>query len=284
MKTIFKITIAFMLISSVFSACKRDLTIATIGDATLILKASLPETANSTVILSKEQPIPNVLHTEWSKPQHLTDPSLGNIAMKYVLQFDVNESFTKPYLIDFTVKRDSIFSSSSLNAILNELGCTPEVSNRIYMRVQCISSINTIVSNTYSFNAIPYSVIIKPKIDVPEALIITGAALPGGWVVPFPETQRFTKISATIYVLTAELLGGKSYELITDVNGNNWTPCYHIAPTDDPLTLVYGGNFIADGDGTIYNWSGKPFLAPAENGIYKLTFDFQSATFKVEKI
>lgn len=284
MKTIAKIMIVLVVSSFGLASCKRDLAMATKADATTTLKVSLPGAIASTVTLVKDDPTAAVLHAAWSKPQFLTDTTLGNVSMRYRLQFDVNELFAKPINIDFATKRDSVFSSGALNAILNELGFASDVAGKLYLRVECISSTNTIWSNTYSFLVIPYSLVVKPKITVPEALIITGAAVPGAWVTPFPAAQRFTKLNATTYTLTAELLGGKPYELITDVNGNNWTPCYHIAPTDDPSALRFGGNFIEDGDGTPYNWSGKAFLTPAENGIYKLSFDFQSATFKVEKM
>lgn len=282
MKTTYKIIALIFFLTGLLS-CKKDLAVATKGNAQIALTVTLPTASGTSLTLTKEDSALVILQTEWSKPQYLADSALGNIAMRYVLQIDISNAFAKPYQIDFAAKRDSSFNVYHLNAILNQLECTPGIANPIFIRVNCISSVDTISSNIYSFSAVPYSLIVPPKITVPNALVITGAAIPGGWITPFPENQRFTKINTTTYTLTTELLGGKQYELITDINGNSWTPVYHIAPTDDPSALIHGGAFIEDGDGTVYNWSGKQFVTPPDNGSYKLTFNFQTATFTVEK-
>lgn len=272
-----------MFILSTVASCKKDLAVAIKGDPQIILEVSLPQTMDTSIALVSEDSSVIVLTAEWTKAEYLTNSSIGNIGLRYQLQIDVNDTFTKPYKIDFTTKRDTSFSTYNLNSILMELGCVPETSNNVFIQVLCISSVDTILSNTFSFSAIPYSIIVEPKITVPDALFITGDVVPGGWVTPFPDTQKFTKIDGTTFSLTTQLLGGKSYELVTDINGINWTPCFHVNPSDDPSDLIYGGNFIEDGDGTTYNWSGKLFLSPPDNGIYKLTFNFQTAVFTVEK-
>ena len=69
--------------------------------------------------------------------------------------------------------------------------------------------------------------------------------------------------------------------MITDGEGSNWTPCYRIDPALDPSEMIWGGTFVWDGEGSDYSWGSKKFLSPPEDGIYKITMDFQTASFIV---
>jgi hypothetical protein len=123
--------------------------------------------------------------------------------------------------------------------------------------------------------------VLPPAIAVPAELWISGDALTTGWNQPFLPEQQFTQETATSFSITIDLLGGKDYEMITDGTGSNWTPCYRIDPVLNPSEMVWGGTFVWDGQGSDYGWASKKFLSPPNDGRYKITIDFQDATFTV---
>lgn len=120
-----------------------------------------------------------------------------------------------------------------------------------------------------------------PVIAVPDELWIYGDGLTGGWVTPFPSERQFNKIGNTKFAISIFIAAGTDYEMITDATGANWTPCYRIDPALDRNEMIWGGSFVWDGEGSDYSWGSKKFLSPPEDGIYKITMDFQTATFVV---
>ena len=265
------------------SSCQKDLLkVQTKDGVAPVLSTSLDTSANHAIKLSKSDSAKSVLKITWTDPKYLSDLSHGSLVGNYLIEIDTAGNFNKPKVITMGNKLDTTFRGYDLNAILLSMDCSPGIANNVFVRIRSIFfNADTLVSNVYQIQATPY---ITPKIAVPAALYITGAAIPAGWVTPFPDNQKFTKVNATTFTLTISLLGGKEYELITDVNGSNWTPCYRLDPSVNPADVAYGGSFVWDGNGSPYNWSTKKFLTPPADATYQLTFDFLTATFTVTNV
>ncbi|MFA9389955.1 MAG: SusE domain-containing protein [Prolixibacteraceae bacterium] len=279
MKTIHYYLIAAVLI--LFSACESDLLKTTIGDGT----APQLTASSSELILARADSANTALTVNWTAPGYLDDTSNGDVIGTYVVSVSTSETFATAKSYTLVNLYEKSFSVYALNKIMLDLGAETDVSNPVYIRVKSVYfTEDTLSSNLVNVAVTPYTTVIPPAINVPEELWITGDALPSGWNQPFLTEQQFTKETATTFSITINLLGGKDYEMITDGTGANWTPCYRIDPALDPATMVWGGTFVWDGEGSAYSWSSKKFLSPPNDGLYKITMDFQNAEFTVEDV
>ncbi len=258
------------------SACESELLKTTIGEGSApVLNASASE-----IVLLQVDSANVALTLNWTDPGYLDDTVNGNIIGTFILDIDKEENFPDPR----TITRVNIFSESfsvyDLNRILIDLQCEPEVVNNIYTRVRSVYFYtDTLSSNVLNLSLTPYNVAIPPAIAVPDELWISGEALTTGWQQPFLPQQQFTKTGETVFEISIEFLATQNYEMITDGQGLNWTPCYRIDPALNPANMLYSGTFVWDGEGSAYNWGTKKFLSPPDAGVYKVTMDFQTATF-----
>ena len=152
---------------------------------------------------------------------------------------------------------------------------TPTVPHNIEVRVTSTLASNTVplVSNKLAFTVTPYA--IPPKVDPPASgkLFLVGGATPGGWSNPVPEpAQEFTKVSATLYVITVALTANESY-LFLPVNGS-WSAKYGFNGSNNNNN-VNGDDFKAEGGDV---------KAPGASGTYKIEVDFQRGKFTVTKL
>lgn len=276
MKSIHLYIISAFLI--LLSACEKDLLKTTIQKGTAPVLA-----ANSTqIVLARTDSANNALTLNWTDPKYLENTTNGNVIGTYTVELAKAESFANSNTVALGNKLEQSFSVYKLNKMLLDMGCETGVANDIYIRVKSVFfSSDTLISNVVKLSITPYTTVIPPAIAVPAQLWISGDAIPAGWKTPFPADQQFTQETATSFTITINLLGGKAYELITDGNGVNWTPCYRLDPSVDPASVVNGGTFVWDGNGSPYNWNTKKFLTPSKDAMYKLTFNFQDATFTV---
>jgi hypothetical protein len=276
MKKIYLIIIAVMMLF--FSACETDLLKTTIKEGT----APVITASSTQVTLTRADSANNAITLNWTAPGYLSETENGDVVGEYTLEISKDQSFSSITAIAAENNLEQSFSVYKLNKMMLDLDCTPDVANDIYMRVKSIFFYSdTLISNVLKISITPYTTIIPPAIAVPAELYICGDAIPAGWVTPFPADQKFTQESATVFSITIQLKGNSDYELVTDGTGSNWTPCYRINPDDDPVALANGGTFVWDGNGSDYNWGSKKFKTPPSDGMYKLTFDFQNATFTV---
>ncbi len=105
---------------------------------------------------------------------------------------------------------------------------------------------------------------------VPAELFIVGGATPGGWNNPVPvPTQQFTLVSPGKYELTVPLTMNQSY-LFLPVNGD-WSHKYGGSEKS-------AGTLLADNQ-----VPGSNTPSPDEDGSYKITVDFTTASYKVVK-
>ncbi len=276
MKSKFIYTILVLLM--VFSACENDLLKTTITDGT----APVLTSSKTRIELLLADSANNAISLSWTDPKYLDNTSNGSLVGTYFIEIDKSNDFSAPILIAAGNTLEQSFSVYNFNKLLLGMDCNSGVANDIFVRVKSVFfNSDTLLSNVLQLSVTPYATVIPPAITVPGELWISGAAIPAGWITPFPANQKFFKESSTTFSIIIDLLGGKDYEMITDGNGVNWTPCYRLDPAIDPASVVWGGGFVWDGNGSPYNWGSKKFLSPPSDGTYKLTFNFQDATYTV---
>jgi hypothetical protein len=138
-----------------------------------------------------------------------------------------------------------------------------------------------LTSNVITFTTSPFAP--PPKVEVPGTLAnnyndgnlwMVGDASFGGWNnplnAPYNVSQKFTKISKTLYQLTVSLPGGGGYKLI-QIPGD-WGTQYHMTTG----TWTNGNIEKKDSD--------PQFPGPPSAGSYKITVDFQLGVYTVVKL
>jgi hypothetical protein len=198
--------------------------------------------------------------------------------MSYQVEIDTTGAgFTSASKQTVSVTKDlshSFLVAEFNGYLLNQLRLIPDVSHNIEIRVKSFLTNNSAVlySNVVKYKVIPYS--IPPVVTPPASgeLYITGNAVASDWTNSPPPSQKFTKISATLYTITIPLIGGNSYTFLPTFG--SWNDKYSIAVKNDP-TEVNGGDF---------QWQGNDILAPAASGNYKIEVDFQRGKFSVTKL
>lgn len=117
------------------------------------------------------------------------------------------------------------------------------------------------------FTVTPYTAVL------PDSLFITGNAFTDAWANPVPASQKLTRINSCEFQLTTPLIGGQQY-LLLPVNNGDWGHKFTVQDNTVP-GLAEGGSFGYDLPGN--------FPGPADDGTYKLVFNFLDYTFMVAK-
>jgi hypothetical protein len=124
------------------------------------------------------------------------------------------------------------YTQKEFNIILSDLQLKLNAPAAVDVRIIASlgASATSLVSNVMKFNVTPFAP--PPKVPVPTAgtLWIIGDAVASSWNNPLPSpfdaTQKFTKVSETLYELVANFVGGGAYKLIQE-NGV-WGTQYHM--------------------------------------------------------
>jgi hypothetical protein len=274
MKYIFKALLAAFVVFGLWS-CKKD-------ENKVIFKGGTPPVLTSniagTVPLSFTTQNDPAFKLTWTNPEYQFNTGISSLDVSYNILIDTTEDFSNPNLKTVSVGSDlsKTFTQTEFNDILlNQLQLDTGMSHKVNIMVNAFlgTGAEQLSSNVLSVNATPYA--IPPKVNPPASgeLFITGDATPGNWQCACGEapllSQKFTKLSATLYEITIPLIGGKSYTFIP-VYGD-WSAKYSIATKNDP-NEIYGGDFIV---------GGNDILAPPTSGTYKITVDFQRGKFTV---
>ncbi|WP_291102335.1 MULTISPECIES: SusE domain-containing protein [unclassified Flavobacterium] len=173
MKNIFKIFIALVLISGLWS-CTNEENFKILAPQEAAFAIITPDTGSS-ILLNKATPSNTALTLTWEKVTYGTPT-----AITYTVQFAVNGTdFTAP--IDISSSGSTNFSMNvvNLNAKALELGFAPDVESAIDVRIK--STVGTIgseekFSNSITILVTPYNTII-PK----REMFLVGDATAAGW-------------------------------------------------------------------------------------------------------
>jgi hypothetical protein len=204
--------------------------------------------------------------------------------VNYKIEIDTTgANFTNPNRKVITVANDLsvTYTQGEFNDfLLNQLQLDTVNRHNIEIRVTSYLSTNAAVlySNVLKFTGVkPYP--IPPKVDPPASgnLYITGSATPGNWQCGCGEpellSQKFTRVTPTLFVLPSIALSGGNSYLLLPVYGS-WSAKYG----------GVGANNTNNPDGDDFRANGGDLKAPATSGNYKIEVDFQRGKFTVTKL
>jgi hypothetical protein len=228
------------------------------------------------------------LQLNWTNPAFKFTTGTSSHNVTYLLEIDStggNFSSKAKYSTQITNGLSKSFSVAEFNGIMgNSMGLKDtgraynlEVRVKAAIKPNNVSAADLfavpIPSNTIKFTAKPF--VPPPKVQVPKdgTLWIIGDGVASGWNNPLPApydaSQKFTKVSNTLYELKVPLIPGGFYKLI-QMQGN-WSEQYKFVE----------GNALS---GTLEKRDADPaFPTPTIAGTYKLTIDFQTGTFTAVK-
>ncbi|HLP36205.1 SusE domain-containing protein [Lacibacter sp.] len=259
------ITISLLLAAVVFTACEKadKLPFFETGSAPVLAasKTTVASTAADSNLVA--------IVFNWSNPKFAQDPSL----YKFVIELDsTNRNFQKAASFTVTAKDTFKITGKELNSIL--LGWGFEFNKAYDVDVRVIASYGNNndrkFSNTLKIRMTPYK--IPPKVALPGSgrLFIVGGATTGGWTNPVPvPSQEFARLNETTFGGVFQLTAGEKYLLLPE-NGAWGKYGVDVAAGDN-----LSGSFKAEGG---------DIPAPAANGYYKMTIDFQKGVYNLEAI
>ena len=278
MKNIIKKAGAAILLSFVFTGCKKQISeIQYKGGTAPVLSAS--STAPQVLNIANKNIA--AITFSWTNPNYRFSTGISSQDVAYTIQIDtVGSDFVNPNLSETSVSKDlsTTFTVGDLNKKLLSMNLQPGVPYNLQIRVK--SALNNSSVAMYS-NVIPITVTsyldaaVAPPGTAPlyadGKLYLVGSATAGGWDNPVPvPTQEFTKIDATHYTITVALSGGQEY-LMLPVNGD-WSAKYGNACGSNSCNSASGDTFKAGGDN---------IKGPASAGTYTITVNFVSGKFTI---
>jgi len=275
MKNISKfVFLLFILTTLVWSCSKDENKIYFEGGTAPVL------TANKTALsLSFATAADDAVTFSWTNPNYQFTTGISSQNVSYVLEIDTTgANFTNPNKKALAISQDLSLTISVGNFndyLLNQLILVPAKPHNLDLRIKSTLTNSSVplYSNILKYTVTPYS--IPPKVVPPTngTLWIVGSAVASGWSNPLPApydvSQKFTKVSETVYTLTVPLIGGANGYKLIQAQGN-WDTQYHALDG----TVVTGGTFELKN-------SDPQFPAPAASGTYKITIDFQRGVYTV---
>ena len=220
------------------------------------------------------------LRLRWSNPNYIFTTGVSSHDVSYTLEIDVagnNFNGKNKYSTSIAKDLEKSFTILELNAILgNTMLLKFGQAYTLEARIISNLALNAVplTSNKVTFTATPYAP--PPKVEPPTngTLWATGNAFASGWSNPLPApydvSQKFTKVSNTLYELIVDMPGGGNYKLIQEQGV--WGTQYH---------MIAGGTWES---GTFRKRDAEPgFIGAPSAGRYKITVDFQLGTFTVIK-
>jgi starch-binding outer membrane protein SusE/F len=272
MKNILKLLFGSVFMTAMFSSCIKDENkIFFEGGTAPVLSAS--STANLFLDSTHKNDI--IRTFSWTNPGYRFTTGVSSQDVTYILQVDTTgANFKNPAIQEVAIARDLsvAFTIKDLNTILTKLNMTEDIPHNIEFRIK-----STLVNNSVPLYSNVIKMVITPYLDVvvpipPQGeLFITGDGTPSGWTNNPPPAQKCNKVSKTEYNITINFVPGVSYKFVSTLN--NWQP-------------QYGGSSATGGD-LGYNMGGGSDPAaiptPAVSGSYKVTLNFKTGKYTVDK-
>ena len=213
----------------------------------------------------------------WTNPDYQFNTGISSQDVNYILQADVaGNNFAGADMQEIAIPRDLNISYNvkDLNQVLTRMNLGENVPHNIEFRIKSTLANNTVplLSNVIPITITPY---LDVAVPVPPSgeLYITGNAVASDWTNSPPATQKFTKISNTLYEIVIPLMTGSGQQ-------------YKFLSTPGAWQPQYGGSSATGGD-LGYNM-GLPgqsdpaaIPAPATAGNYKITVNFKTGKYTV---
>ena len=275
MKNIFKFVFLFFLLTALVWSCKKDEhKIYFEGGTAPVLSAS-----STTIPLSYANAANNAVTFSWTNPDYKFTTGVSSQNVSYVLEIDTTgANFTNPNKKELAISQDlsqTITVANFNDYLLNQLVIKPGKTHNLDIRIKSTLTNSSVpeYSNVLQYTVTPYA--IPPKVVPPASgnLWIVGSAVASGWSNPLPApydvTQKFTRVSETLYTIIVPLIGGANGYKLLQINGD-WNTQYH----------AIDGTVVSGGDFELKN-SDPQFPSPAASGTYKITIDFQRGKYTV---
>jgi len=276
MKNILKYLFGLVAVIAVFTSCKKDENRITLeGGTAPALSAS--STTPMTLVLGNANNF--ALRFNWTNPNYRLTSGLSSQDVNYTLEIDTaGANFTNPKKQEISVAKDltTSFTVKELNTVMTKLEVLEDMPHNIEFRLKASLPGGSAVlySNVIRMMITPYLDVVVP---IPGAgnLWMTGDAASSGWSnplgAPHVTSQKFTKVSNTLYELIVALPGGGNYKLIQE-NGQ-WGSQYH---------MLAGGTWAG---GQFEKRDADPaFPGPPTAGNYKITVNFKTGIFTVVRL
>jgi len=267
-----RLLILFSLSLLILGSCKKDEKKDYYeGGTAPVLNSSV----NGPIVLSSSSKNEEAVRLSWTNPNYLFTTGVSSQDVAYTIQIDtVGSNFTNPDKQEVTVSKELgyTFTVADLNKYLLKMKLASDVPHDIQLRV--VSNLNGAVplsSNVLKFiGVVPYEdFAVKPPAT--NELYITGDGTPSGWTNNPPSTQKATRVDKGLYYIVMDFVPGFFYKFLS--NPNQWQP-------------QYGGNSATGGniglnDGSTSDPDAIP--TPAVAGTYKVTLNFRTGKYTVEK-
>jgi hypothetical protein len=275
MKSFIQQISTFIMAVVLLSACEKA------EEKEIFLGGKLPvltASVSGSVPLSFDTQDQQAVKFSWTNPEYQFASGISSQNVSYVLEIDeVGKNFAGANKKSISVSNDlSVsYTQRQFNIVLSDLKLA--LGKPAAIEVRLIASLGAVDtkfnSNSIRFNVTPFAP--PPKVPIPSQgnLWVIGDAFESGWNNPLPDpfvnSQKFTKVSETVYELVVNFKGGGAYKMLQD-NGV-WGTQYHMVQGD-----ANGGTFEKkDAD--------PAFVGPSTPGSYKIVVNFQDGLFTVTK-
>lgn len=220
------------------------------------------------------------LRFNWTNPNYKLNTGTSSHDVSYSLQVDTTGSnFSNPRMQEVSISKDlsKEFTVKELNSLfgVTKLNLLENKPHNIEFRLKAslVGGAVPLYSNVIKMVITPYLDVAVP-IPTSGQLWATGDAFTSGWANPlgnpYDVSQKFTRVSNTLYELTVTMPGGGNYKILQD-NGQ-WDTQYHMLAGG----TWSGGNFEKkDAD--------PGFPGPPTAGTYKITVNFITGAYTVVK-
>jgi starch-binding outer membrane protein SusE/F len=277
----------FVLLAVVATSCKKEENKVFYEGGTNPVLTATTNSGGTDIIMGFTTQSEQAVEFKWTNPEYQFTTGVSSQDVSYTLEVDTaGANFTNPN--KKTVVLSKLLSlkitQSELNDyMLNQLVLAPSIPHTLEIRVKSslVNNSAVLISNVIRLTATPYT--IPPKVAPPAAatLYVTGSATPASWMGggdPEVVSQKFTRVSETLYELTVNLTGGGSYLLVPRYG--NWGA---VAPDPEKYGFT-GSNNANNVNGDDFKAYGGDILSPAASGTYKIVVDFQRGKFTVTRI
>lgn len=264
-----------MLFAAALTGCKKDdPTVSFVGASNPVLTAS----SASALVLTSANAANNAVTFGWTNPNYRFTTGVSSQDVTYTLQVDTTSptgnTFSSGVVQESSVSKELgvTYTVKDMNAILTKMNLLENIPHSIEFRLKAslVNGALPMYSNVIKMTITPYLDVAVPIPPTGE-LYITGNAVTSDWTNSPPASQKFTKLSNTLYTITVPFVAGKQYKFLSTLG--QWQPQYGgSSATGGNLGFNMGGGSDPDAIPT-----------PSGAGSYKITVNFKTGVYTVEK-
>jgi len=282
MKNIVKLLFGSFLLATAFSSCEKD-------EHRVIYEGGTPpvlaSTSTGALVLTRANQNNLAMKLSWTNPDYTFNTGISSQDVNYVLQVDtVGANFTNPKKQEQVISKELSVSLTvkDLNLFLTKMELVPGIVHNLQMRIKSTlaSGAVPLYSNVFAVTVTPYlDFVVEPPGTAGAGyndgeLWIVGDASPGGWnnplLAPYNVSQKFTKISVTLYSLDMTFNATGGYKLVQTMGV--WGTQYHAMDG----TAKFSGDFEKrDAD--------PQFPSPGL-GLHRVVVNFGTGKYTVTKL